>query len=146
MPGTLIWPCMSSSLEQSEQELLKGGERIWAENNVPTVASKYRCPRQSYRQPRCDSRCLADRPEDRFSTMEEVCTLLHEVTTDSGSSGCSTVPTAHTTARGKDQSSDTRRASMILNNIAVRTEDSSLSSKKSTRLKRHERKASALLS
>lgn len=64
-------------------------------------------------------RCLADSPDDRFSTMDEVCKLLRGVAADDACDGdASRVPTWNDD--GQKVASDKLRTGMILNDIGVR--------------------------
>lgn len=64
-------------------------------------------------------RCLADSPDDRFSTMDEVCKLLHGIVADDAcDSDSSAVPSRNDD--GQNAASDRLRTGMILNDIGVR--------------------------
>eukprot|EP00903_Cladosiphon_okamuranus_P013903 g12931.t1 len=64
-------------------------------------------------------RCLADSPDDRFPTMDEVCKLLHGISADNtGDGDAHSMPTRNDD--GQDAASDRLRTGMILNDIGVR--------------------------
>lgn len=68
------------------------------------------------------NRCLADSPEDRFSSMDEVCELLRAVRPDGKEQIESTSFSPRTaTPMGNEDTSDTHTA-MILNDVGVRME------------------------
>lgn len=78
------------------------------------------------RKPPSDNycRCLADSPDDRYSTMKEVCELLRGVTADNDGANDDTFSTVLVTAGtrvngGEDTAADSLRAGMILNDVGV---------------------------
>lgn len=65
-----------------------------------------------------DIRCLADSPDDRFSTMDQVCKLLRGIAADDACDGdTSTMPTRNDDCH--NAKSDRLRTGMILNDIGV---------------------------
>lgn len=65
-----------------------------------------------------NARCLADSPDDRFPTMDEVCKLLHGIVADNAGNGnAPAVPTRNDDSR--NATSDRLRTGMILNDIGV---------------------------
>lgn len=66
-----------------------------------------------------NSRCLADLPGDRFSTMAEVCKLLRGITTGDASNEGITAAVSTVKDDGENVASDRLRTGMILNEVGV---------------------------